>query len=95
MGLQTVEWFVDIRFQNNFIGSIRKFQAKFMAARTNPFTFLQQVRTEVSKVTWPTRRETVVSSIMVFVMVALAGLFFFVIDQGLSWFVSFLLSFGG
>lgn len=66
-----------------------------MAARTNPFTFLQQVRTEVSKVTWPTRRETVVSSIMVFVMVALAGLFFFVVDQGLSWFVTFLLSFGG
>jgi len=66
-----------------------------MAAKTNPFTFLQQVRTEVSKVTWPTRRETIVSSIMVFVMVALAGVFFFSIDQVLSWFVSFLLSFGG
>ncbi len=66
-----------------------------MAARTNPFTFLQQVRTEVSKVTWPTRRETLVSSIMVFVMVFLAGLFFFTIDQLLSWFVGVLLSFGG
>ena len=66
-----------------------------MAAKTNPFTFLQQVRTEVSKVTWPTRRETVVSAIMVFVMVALAGVFFFAIDQLLSWFVGILLSLGG
>jgi len=66
-----------------------------MAARTNPFTFLQQVRTEVSKVTWPTRRETLVSSIMVFVMVLLAGLFFFTIDQILSWSIGMLLSLGG
>ena len=66
-----------------------------MAAKTNPFTFLQQVRSEVSKVTWPTRRETVVSSIMVFVMVGLAMLFFFSVDQILGWFVGFLLSFGG
>ncbi|MEM7216439.1 MAG: preprotein translocase subunit SecE [Pseudomonadota bacterium] len=65
-----------------------------MAARTNPFTFLQQVRTEVSKVTWPTRRETVVSAIMVFIMVGLAGIFFFFLDQGLSWFVGLLLSLG-
>lgn len=66
-----------------------------MAAKTNPFTFLQQVRTEVSKVTWPSRRETTVSSIMVFIMVFLAGLFFFTIDQGLSWIVGLLLSLGG
>lgn len=66
-----------------------------MAAKTNPFTFLQQVRTEVSKVTWPTRRETVVSAIMVFVMVIMAGIFFFAIDQLLGWFVGFLLSLGG
>lgn len=70
-------------------------QAEIMAAKTNPFTFLQQVRTEVSKVTWPTRRETVVSSLMVFVMVILAGVFFFAIDQLLSWFVGFLLGLGG
>lgn len=66
-----------------------------MASKTNPFTFLQQVRTEVSKVTWPTRRETVISSIMVFVMVILAGIFFFAIDQFLGWFVGLLLSLGG
>ena len=66
-----------------------------MASKTNPFTFLQQVRSEVSKVTWPTRRETVVSSIMVFIMVALAALFFLALDQFLSWGVSLLLSLGG
>lgn len=65
-----------------------------MAAKTNPFTFMQQVRTEVSKVTWPTRRETVTSAIMVFVMVILAGLFFFVLDKGLSFVVTSLLSLG-
>lgn len=66
-----------------------------MASKTNPFTFLQQVRSEVSKVTWPSRRETVVSAIMVFIMVALAGLFFLALDQILSWGVSLLLSLGG
>ena len=53
-------------------------------ARTNPFVFLQQVRTEVSKVTWPTRRETVITTIMVLVMVIMAALFFLVADQVLQ-----------
>ena len=66
-----------------------------MAAKTNPFTFLQQVRTEVAKVTWPSRRETLVTSVMVFIMVFLAGLFFFLLDQVLGWGVGLLLSFGG
>jgi len=52
-----------------------------MAKRTNPFQFIQQVRGEVSKVVWPTRRETTVTSAMVFVMSALAATFFFLIDQ--------------
>ena len=43
-------------------------------ARTNPFEFLQQVRTEVAKVTWPTRRETVVTTIMVVAMSIAAAL---------------------
>ena len=50
-------------------------------ARTNPIQFIQQVRGEVSKVVWPTRRETTVTSIMVFVMSAIAATFFFLIDQ--------------
>ena len=89
---QTDELFAGISCKQRFFNSLRHGQT--MAAKTNPFTFLQQVRTEVSKVTWPTRRETVVSSIMVFVMVALAMLFFFSVDQILAWFVGLLLSFG-
>ena len=57
-------------------------------ARTNPFEFLQQVRTEVSKVTWPTRRETVITTIMVLVMSIAAALFFLAADQVLSFLVS-------
>jgi preprotein translocase subunit SecE len=65
-----------------------------MASRTNPFTFLQQVRSEVSKVTWPSRRETLISTAMVFVMVLLAALFFLAVDQLLGWGVGILLELG-
>ena len=47
----------------------------------SPFKFLQEVRSEAAKVTWPTRRETTITTIMVFVMVALASIFFFAADQ--------------
>ncbi len=66
-----------------------------MAGRTNPFAFLQEVRSEVSKVTWPGRRETVVTTIMVFIMVFLAAIFFFLIDQVLGWGVGMVLNLGG
>ena len=49
-------------------------------ARTNPFEFLQQVRTEVAKVTWPTRRETVITTVMVVAMSIAAALFFLAAD---------------
>ncbi|WP_196793550.1 preprotein translocase subunit SecE [Bartonella tamiae] len=55
-----------------------------MVAKTNPITFLKQVRAETAKVTWPTRRETTVSTIMVVLMASLAAAFFFVADQILS-----------
>jgi len=61
-------------------------------ARTNPFTFLQQVRSELAKVVWPTRAETVVSTIMVLIMVTLASLFFLAADQVISWGVQLMLS---
>jgi preprotein translocase subunit SecE len=47
----------------------------------SPFKFLQEVRSETAKVTWPTRRETTSTTAMVFVMVALASVFFFAADQ--------------
>ncbi|MBO6674207.1 MAG: preprotein translocase subunit SecE [Rhizobiales bacterium] len=63
-------------------------------AKTNPFTFMQEVRQEVSKVVWPTRRETTVTTIMVFIMVFLAAIFFLAADQVLSFIVGQLLALG-
>ena len=60
----------------------------------NPIEFVQQVRSEVSKVTWPTRRETVITTIMVFVMAILAAIFFMLADQLLSLLVAFVLGLG-
>lgn len=65
-----------------------------MASKTNPFAFLQQVRTETLKVTWPSRRETMISTAMVLVMVVVAALFFFAADQLISWVLSFVLNVG-
>ncbi|MEQ8653241.1 MAG: preprotein translocase subunit SecE [Kiloniellales bacterium] len=59
-----------------------------------PITFISEVRQEVSKVTWPTRKETLVTTAMVFVMVALVALFFFLVDQVLSLGISTILGFG-
>ncbi len=63
-------------------------------ARTSPGAFIRQVRQEAAKVTWPTRKETGVSTAMVFVMVTLAALFFFVVDQALAWVVRVVLGLG-
>ncbi|MCJ8053747.1 preprotein translocase subunit SecE [Shinella curvata] len=62
-----------------------------MASKTNPIAFLQQVRSETKKVTWPSRRETVISTIMVFVMVFLAAVFFFAADQLMGWLIGLVL----
>jgi len=63
-------------------------------AKTSPAEFVRQVRQEVTKVTWPTRKETSTTTILVFVMVFVAATFFFTVDQGLSWAVRFVLSLG-
>ena len=60
-------------------------------AKTNPFEFMQQVRAETNKVTWPTRKETMVTTVMVLIMVALASIFFLIADQILSWGVKLIL----
>ena len=57
----------------------------------SPFKFLQEVRTEGEKVTWPTRRETMITTLMVFVMVAVASVFFFVADQIIRILITFIL----
>ncbi len=64
-------------------------------AKISPFKFMQEVRAETQKVTWPTRRETLVTTAMVFVMVAIASVFFLVADQIMRVTVTFLLGIGG
>ena len=61
---------------------------------SNPFTFLQQVRSETAKVTWPSQRETMISTVMVFVMVFLAAVFFFAADQLMGWLIGLVLNAG-
>jgi len=63
-------------------------------ARTSPFKFLQEVRSEVNKVTWPSRKETMITTAMVFVMVAVASVFFMLADQVIRVLVTFILGLG-
>jgi preprotein translocase subunit SecE len=61
-------------------------------AKVSPSEFIRQVRAETNKVSWPTRRETVMTAVMVVIMTVLLGMFFFGIDQFFSWVVQTLLS---
>ena len=61
---------------------------------TNPFTFLQQVRAETAKVTWPSRRETMISTVMVVVFAFIAAIFFFAADQVMALGVELILGVG-
>ena len=61
----------------------------------NPVRFFREVRSEVSKVTWPSRKETLVTTGLVFAMAALAALFFFVADQFIGIFVRLLFGVAG
>ena len=63
-------------------------------AKINPFKFLQEVRNEAQKVTWPTRRETAITTAMVFVMVAVTSVFFLLADQVMRIVVTYLLGIG-
>ena len=63
-------------------------------AKFNPFKFLQEVRAEAQKVTWPSRRETVITTTMVFVMVTVASIFFLAADQVMRLVVTFILGIG-
>ncbi|MGP2492037.1 preprotein translocase subunit SecE [Mesorhizobium sp. PUT5] len=66
-----------------------------MASKTiNPFVFLQQVRAETAKVTWPSRRETMVSTVMVIAFAVIAMLFFFSADILMGFAVEKILGLG-
>jgi preprotein translocase subunit SecE len=64
-------------------------------AKINPLEFARQVRQEVGKVTWPTRKETAITTAMVFAMVMLAAIFFFLVDQVLALVMRYVLGLGG
>jgi preprotein translocase subunit SecE len=61
----------------------------------SPFKFLQEVRAETDKVTWPTRRETIVTTIMVGIMVAVSSILFLVADQVIRLVITFVLGIAG
>jgi preprotein translocase subunit SecE len=63
-------------------------------AKVSPFKFIQEVRSETEKVTWPSRRETAITTVMVFVMSAVAAIFFLFADQVIRFFVTLVLGIG-
>jgi preprotein translocase subunit SecE len=63
-------------------------------AKLNPFKFLQEVRQETNKVTWPSRKETGITTAMVFLFAAVAAIFFLLADQVIRMFVTLVLGIG-
>ena len=63
-------------------------------AKTNPAQFIQQVRAETAKVTWPTRKETVTTTIMVLIMATLTAIFFLIVDKILDGFIKLVVAIG-
>jgi preprotein translocase subunit SecE len=64
-------------------------------AKLNPFKFMQEVRQETNKVTWPSRKETGITTAMVFIFAALSAVFFLVADQIIRMLVTLVLGIGG
>ncbi|MCW4463139.1 preprotein translocase subunit SecE [Sphingomonas sp. BT-65] len=60
-------------------------------AKTSPLEFMRQVQAETRKVVWPTRRETIMTAVMVLIMASLLGIFFFGVDRLFGAIVNFLL----
>ena len=64
-------------------------------AKISPFKFMQEVRAETQKVTWPTRRETAITTVMVFIMVLVASVFFLAADQVIRIVITTVLGYAG
>ena len=60
-------------------------------AKTNPIEFFNQVRTETRKIVWPSRRETIMTGVMVIILTSFLGIFFMIVDSGFDALVNFLL----
>ena len=63
-------------------------------SKFRPIKYVQEVKNEMDKVTWPSRRETTVTSIMVLIFVFVAAIFFLLADRVLSWIVGLILGIG-
>ena len=63
-------------------------------ATTSPAQFIRQVRTELDKVTWPSRKELVATTVSVLAMSIVAAIFFFLVDQVIAWVVQLVLGMG-
>ncbi len=63
-------------------------------AKTSPAQFVREVRQEMAKVTWPTRKELITTTAMVFIMAILAAIFFFSVDQVIAWVIQLILGIG-
>lgn len=61
--------------------------------KTNPLMFFRQIKAEGKRVTWPTRQETIVSTIAVFIMVTIASIFLYFADQIIAWAIRFIMGF--
>jgi len=74
-----------------FFSCLHQAGSNSTVAKTSPLEFIRQVRTETSKVTWPTRRETIMTGVMVVIMTTILALFFFGVDSILQAIVTALL----
>ena len=72
----------------------RRYLKEFEMTKTSPTKFVQEVKGEVKKVTWPSRKELIASTIATLIMVVIAALFLYFADQIIAYVVSFILGFG-
>ncbi len=63
-------------------------------AKTGPIEFFRQVKSEAKKITWPTRKETIISTVFVFIMVFIAAVFLYFADQMIAYFIRLIMSIG-
>jgi preprotein translocase subunit SecE len=73
-------------------GSIPSAPAKKRKVMKNPLRFLQEVKQEAFKITWPTKKDTVTGSLMVFGLATLAAVFFLLLDQILRFLLNLVLT---
>ena len=74
------------------VGSSPSAPAKFMKFMKNPFKFIQEVKQETFRITWPTKKETMMGAVMVFALASIAAIFFLILDQILRFLLNLILT---